>query len=78
MMYLVTTIREGIKVHRRDCPNAIRLQSNFAYRILESNWIDSTNKKSDVILHIKGIDRVGLVNEVTQILSNNLKVNINQ
>ena len=71
-----TTIREGIKIHRRDCPNAIRLQSNFAYRILESKWIDSTNKKSDVILHIKGIDRVGLINEVTQILSNNLKVNI--
>ena len=71
-----TTIREGIKVHRRDCPNAIRLQSNFAYRILESKWIDSTNKKSDVVLHIKGIDRVGLINEVTQILSNNLKVNI--
>ena len=71
-----TTIREGIKVHRRDCPNAIRLQSNFAYRILESKWVDSTNKKSDVVLHIKGIDRVGLINEVTQILSNNLKVNI--
>ena len=71
-----TTIREGIKVHRRDCPNAIRLQSNFAYRILESKWIDSSNKKSDVVLHVKGIDRVGLINEVTQILSNNLKVNI--
>ena len=56
-----TTIREGIKIHRRDCPNAIRLQSNFAYRILESKWIDSTNKKSDAVLHIKGIDRVGLI-----------------
>ena len=43
---------------------------------MESKWIDSTNKKSDVVLHIKGIDRVGLINEVTQILSNNLKVNI--
>ena len=71
-----TTIREGIKIHRRDCPNAIRLQSNFAYRILESKWVDSKNKKSDAVLHIKGIDRVGLINEITQILSNNLKVNI--
>ncbi|PDH48366.1 MAG: RelA/SpoT family protein, partial [Bacteroidetes bacterium MED-G21] len=61
---------------RRDCPNAIRLQSNFAYRILESKWVDSKNKKSDAVLHIKGIDRVGLINEITQILSNNLKVNI--
>ena len=71
-----TTIREGIKIHRRDCPNAIRLQSNFAYRILESKWVDIKNKKSDAVLHIKGIDRVGLINEITQKLSNNLKVNI--
>ena len=71
-----TTIREGIKIHRRDCPNAIRLQSNFAYRILESKWIDSSSKKSHAILNIKGIDRVGLINEITQVLSKNLKVNI--
>ena len=71
-----TTIREGIKIHRHDCPNAVRLQSNFAYRILETKWIDSTNQKSIASLNIKGIDRVGLVTEVTQILSNNLKINI--
>jgi len=71
-----TTIKEGIKIHRFDCPNAIRLQSNFAYRILKAKWIDSSNKQSMALLNIKGIDRVGLVNEVTQLLSNNLKVNI--
>ena len=71
-----TTIRDGIKIHRRNCPNAIRLQSNFAYRILETKWIDSSNRQSVAILHIKGIDSVGLINEVTQILSNNLKINI--
>ena len=71
-----TTIREGIKIHRHDCPNAIRLQSNFAYRILKAKWVDSTNKSSVALINVKGIDRVGLVNEVTQILSNNLKVNI--
>ena len=71
-----TTIREGIKIHRHDCPNAVRLQSNFAYRILEAKWIDSTNQESIALLNIKGIDRVGLVTEVTQILSNNLKINI--
>jgi len=71
-----TTIKDGIKIHRQDCPNAIRLQSNFAYRILETKWIDSSSRQSVAILHIKGIDSVGLINEVTQILSNNLKVNI--
>ena len=71
-----TTIKEGIKIHRHDCPNAVRLQSNFAYRILKAKWIDSSNKQSIALINIKGIDRVGLVNEVTQILSNNLKINI--
>ena len=71
-----TTIREGIKIHRHDCPNAIRLQSNFAYRILTAKWIDSTNTVSIAMMNIKGIDRVGLVTEVTQILSNSLKINI--
>ncbi len=71
-----TTIREGIKIHRQDCPNAIRLQSNYAYRILETKWIDSTNKQSVAIIHIKGIDSVGLINEITKILSTNLNVNI--
>jgi GTP pyrophosphokinase len=71
-----TTIREGIKIHRHECPNSVRLRSNFAYRILEAKWIDSSNRKSIAILNLKGIDRVGLINEVTQILSTNLKINI--
>ena len=71
-----TTIKDGIKIHRQDCPNAIRLQSNFAYRILETKWIDSSNQQSTAVIHIKGIDSIGFINEITQILSNNLKVNI--
>ncbi len=71
-----TTIRDGIKIHRNDCPNALRLHANFAYRILLAKWLDSSQIKSIAILHIKGIDSVGLINQVTQILSNNLKLNI--
>ena len=71
-----TTIKEGIKVHRMNCPNAIRLQSNFAYRILETKWIDSNAQNFIAIINIKGIDKVGLINEITKILSNNLKINI--
>jgi GTP pyrophosphokinase len=71
-----TTIKEGIKVHRMNCPNAIRLQSNFAYRILETKWIDSKAQNFIAILNINGIDKVGLLNEITKILSNSLKINI--
>ncbi len=71
-----TTIREGIKIHRNNCPNALRLHANFAYRILIAKWLDSSQIKSFAVLHIKGIDSVGLINQVTQILSNTLKINI--
>ena len=39
------TINEGIKVHKKDCPNAISLQANYAYRIISAKWIDSTKQE---------------------------------
>jgi len=70
------TINEGIKVHKKDCPNAISLQSNYAYRILTAKWIDSTKQEFKAILKIYGVDHVGLVNEITQVISKNMNVNI--
>jgi len=70
------TINEGIKVHKKDCPNAISLQSNYAYRIMSAKWIDSTKQEFKAILKIYGVDHVGLVNEITQVISKNMNVNI--
>jgi len=70
------TINEGIKVHKNDCPNAISLQSNYAYRIMNAKWIDSTKQEFKAILKIYGVDHVGMVNEITQIVSKNMSVNI--
>lgn len=70
------TINDGIKVHKKDCPNAISLQANYAYRILSAKWIDSTKQEFKAILKIFGSDQVGLVNEITQVISNNMNVNI--
>ena len=70
------TINEGIKVHKKDCPNAISLQSNFAYRIMPAKWIDSTKQDFKVILKIHGVDHVGMVNEITRVISTNMSVNI--
>ncbi|MFY8187059.1 MAG: RelA/SpoT family protein [Flavobacterium sp.] len=70
------TINEGIKVHKKDCPNAISLQSNYAYRILQAKWIDSTQEEFKVVLKITGMDSLGLANELTRIISNNMHVNI--
>lgn len=70
------TINEGIKVHKRDCPNAIRLQSNFAYRIIPAKWIDSSQEEFKATLKITGMDSLGLTNELTKVISNNMHVNI--
>ncbi len=70
------TINEGIKVHKKDCPNAISLQANYAYRIMNAKWIDSTKQEFKAIIKIYGVDHVGLVNEITQIISGNMNVNI--
>jgi guanosine-3',5'-bis(diphosphate) 3'-pyrophosphohydrolase len=71
------TINDGIKVHKKNCPNSISLQSNYAYRIMLAKWIDSTKQDFKAILHIAGIDNKGIVNNVTRIISNNLGVFIN-
>lgn len=70
------TINEGIKVHRNDCPNAISLQSNYAYRVLSAFWSGSVQKDFKVILKVTGIDTLGLTNELTRVISNELHVNI--
>lgn len=70
------TSNEGIKVHKSNCPNAIYLQSNFANRLIKAKWISSEPSEHTSVLVIKGIDTVGLVNKVTQIISNDLNVNI--
>jgi GTP pyrophosphokinase len=70
------TINEGIKVHKKDCPNAISLQSNYAYRIILAKWIDSSQQDFKATLEITGMDTLGLTNELTKVISNNMHVNI--
>ena len=70
------TINEGIKVHKKDCPNAISMQSNYAYRIIQAKWIDSSQEEFKAILKITGMDTLGLTNELTKVISNQMSVNI--
>ncbi len=71
------TINDGIKVHKNNCPNAISLQSNFAYRIIKAKWIDSTKQEFSAILMVSGVDNKGIVNNITRIISSNMDVFIN-
>ncbi|WP_461532023.1 RelA/SpoT family protein [Sinomicrobium sp.] len=70
------TVNEGIKVHKKDCPNSIALQSNYAYRIIPAKWIDSSQQEFVVMIGLSGIDNMGLVSNVTRIISNNMHVNM--
>jgi guanosine-3',5'-bis(diphosphate) 3'-pyrophosphohydrolase len=71
------TINEGIKVHKKNCPNAISLQSNYAYRIMLAKWIDSTKQDFKVFLNISGVDNKGIINDLSKIISSNMGVFIN-
>lgn len=70
------TVSEGIKIHRTTCPNAVELMSKYSYRIIKAKWTSQQEISFMVELLLEGSDRVGLVNEVTSIISNELKVNI--
>lgn len=70
------TVSDGIKIHKQNCPNAISMQSQYAYRIMKAKWVDSSQQEHKVLLKLTGIDNVGLVNEVTRIISNSMHVNI--
>ena len=70
------TVNEGIKIHRTNCPNAAQLMANYGYRVVKAKW----NKQQELTfltgLHIIGIDDVGLINNITKVISNDFKVNM--
>ena len=70
------SVNDGIKVHKKDCPNALQLQSNYAYRIIQAKWIDSSQQDFRAVINLQGIDNLGLVSEITQEISSNLHVNM--
>ena len=62
------TINEGVKVHKKTCPNAISMQSNYAYRIIQAKWVKSDERDFKVSLRISGIDRDGLISDISKVI----------
>ncbi len=75
-MFGFLTINDGLKVHKKNCPNAVSLQSNYAYRIMPAKWIDSSQQEFTAKIELTGIDNMGLVNNITQVISSNMHVNM--
>lgn len=76
LVFGFVSVNDGIKVHKKNCPNAISLQSNYAYRIINARWIDSSQEEFKAVIQLTGIDNLGLVSEITEVISDNLNVNM--
>jgi GTP pyrophosphokinase len=73
------TVGEGVKIHRTNCNNALSLMSNYGYRIIRAKWAkEALNQGKEFLTSIKvsGIDSVGIVSIITDIISKQLKVNM--
>ena len=70
------TIGEGIKIHRTNCPNSPELLSKHGHRVLKAKWQSDKKESFEAGLEIIGTDRLGLINDVTRIISNEHKVNM--
>jgi GTP pyrophosphokinase len=72
------TVGEGIKIHRTNCPNAIGLMSNYGYRIIRAKWAAQNAETRSFITNIRvsGIDSVGIVSTITDIISKELQINM--
>jgi GTP pyrophosphokinase len=70
------TLKDGIQIHRVNCPNATELMSNFAYRVVKAKWTNQESISFLAGIKVTGTDEVGIVNNITKIISNELNVNM--
>jgi GTP diphosphokinase / guanosine-3',5'-bis(diphosphate) 3'-diphosphatase len=70
------TVNKGIVVHKNDCPNAVLLRANFAYRIINAQWTEEYNEDFKIELQMEGINRIGVINDISHILTDKLKIDI--
>jgi GTP pyrophosphokinase len=70
------TTGKGLTIHRNTCPNSTKLLSNYGHRIVKTKW--AKNKEISFLtgVHIIGMDDVGIINKITNIISGDLKINI--
>ena len=68
------TVSGGIKIHRADCPNAAELRKRFGYRIVKARWSGKGNSQYVITLRVIGTDDIGVVNNITSIISKEEKI----
>ena len=68
------TVNGGIKIHRADCPNAAEMQRRFGYRIVRAQWSGTGSSHYDITLRVIGNDDIGIVSNITNIISKDEKI----
>lgn len=66
------TISDGIKVHSDSCPNAINLRAQYDYRVIPAKWVNAESFKNRVKIEIEGLDRMGMINDITTVISGSM------
>lgn len=70
------TISDGIKVHNDNCPNAINLRAQYDYRVIPAKWVNAESFKNRVKIQIDGLDRIGMINDITQVITNSMNMDM--
>ncbi len=70
------TVGEGVKIHRTSCPNASKLMSQYGYRIIPASWQNVYETSFEAHIQVKGLDDVGIVSKITDIISKDMEVNM--
>lgn len=70
------TISDGIKVHNDGCPNAINLRAQYDYRVLPAKWVNEESFKNRIKIEIEGLDRMGMINDITAVISNSMNMDM--
>lgn len=70
------TVNEGIKVHRTNCPNSQQLLSHYGNRVIKAQWSSQVEKAYLATIELKGIDRVGMIQDISKVISEELHINM--
>ena len=68
------TVSGGIKIHREDCPNAVELRRRYGYRVVKARWSGKGSGQYDITLYVVGNDDLGIVNNITSVISKEEKI----
>ncbi len=75
-IFAYTTTHDGVKIHRNACPNAKNMLSKYGYRVMKAAWVTSFNTSFVADLELTGIDDIGIIQRLTNVLTNQLRVDM--